>query len=93
MDIPLSHLRALLAEAAELGATRALIKVGILKPFLKKAEANRLYGRTNIDKWLKAGLITPRKDGAASSSLRLDRNELEEVAKANNWKAYIPKED
>jgi hypothetical protein len=93
MEISIPHLRVMLAESAELGATKALIGAGVIKPFLKKAEAYRLYGRTNVDRWLKAQLITPRKDGDSSSSIRIDRQEIEIVAKANNWSAYVPVED
>jgi hypothetical protein len=65
----------------------------LLKPFLKKSDAYRLYGRTTVGAWLKAGLIIPKRDGDLSSAWRLDRIELEALAKANNWNAYIPKED
>lgn len=93
MEISITHLRILLSEAAELGAIKALAKAGVIRPFINKSEAFKLYGRTNIEKWLKAGLITPRKDGAKSCQWRLERSELETVAKANNWSAYIPIED
>jgi hypothetical protein len=93
MEIPLSHLRVMLGEAAELGATRALTLAGVLKPCITKAEAFRMYGRANVESWIKAGLITSNKDGDFNSKVRLDRVKLEVIAKSNNWKAYVAIED
>ena len=66
----------LMADANETGAMRALIETGNLKPFLSKSEADRQYGRGTVDRWIKEGLITPGKDGGASSKIRLDRMQL-----------------
>jgi len=72
----------LFQSAAELGAIAALVSTGKLKPYLKKAEAFRLYGRKNIEHWIDAGLITPRKDGDQSACWRIDRLEAEALDKA-----------
>ena len=72
----------LLQAGAELGAIIALIKVGKLKPYITKAEAYRLYGRKNIERWLDEGLLTPRKDGNLSAGWRIDRLEVEIIVKA-----------
>jgi len=72
----------LLQAGAELGAMIALIKTGQLKPYITKAEAARLYGRKNIERWLNEGLLTPRKDGNHSAGWRIDRLEAELVVKA-----------
>ena len=93
MEIAQSHLRIMLAEAAELGAIRALAQAGVIKPFLTQAEAFRQYGRTTVESWVRAGLIQSHKDGDFNSQVRLDRVQLEALAKSNNWKAYIPQED
>jgi hypothetical protein len=93
MEISLPHLRTMLSEAAELGATRALAQAGVIKPFLTQAEAFRLYGRGNVESWVTAGLILSKKDGDFNTKVRLDRIQLEVIAKSNNWKAYVPKED
>lgn len=63
--------------ASRLGAIQALIAKGHIRPYLKKSDAYRLYGRTNVDKWLKAGLLTPRKDGSHSAAWRIERMEIE----------------
>jgi hypothetical protein len=51
MEIALSHLRMLLSEAAQLGATYTLPHTGVIKPFLTQAEAFRQYGRTTVESW------------------------------------------
>lgn len=60
----------------------ALIQTGQIKPYITKAEANRLYGRKNIQHWLDAGLLTPRKDGSHSAAWRIDRLEAQLIVKA-----------
>ena len=82
MIIPNFQLERILALGSELGAVTALVKSGKLKPYLKKSEAFRLYGRSNIENWINTGLITPRKDGEASAAWRLDRIEIEGLIKA-----------
>jgi hypothetical protein len=77
MEITDAQLLALISKAAELATVKTLIKTGNLKPYLKKSEAFRLYGRKQIEKWLNKGLLTPRKDGDHSASWRLDRLEIE----------------
>jgi len=81
-QISIRQLQILLQAAAELGATSALVGAGKLKPYLKKTEAFRLYGRKNIEHWIDAGLVTPRKDGDHSACWRIDRMEAETLDKA-----------
>ena len=82
LQISTRQLQILLQSAAELGAIAALVGAGKLKPYLKKAEAFRLYGRKNIEHWIDQGLITPRKDGGHSACWRIDRLEAEALDKA-----------
>jgi hypothetical protein len=86
MEIELFELRRLLTDAVELGAKKALQEAGILKPYLKKY---RLYGRGIVDRWIEEGLIKIRKDGNQSAAWRLDRIELEIVAKSLNRHTYL----
>jgi hypothetical protein len=79
----------LLQAGAELGALIALIKTGQLKPYITKAEAYRLYGRKNIDRWLDEGLLTPRKDGSHSAAWRIDRLEAELIVKARFLRQHL----
>ena len=66
MDYTLSEyqLSRLMQDAAEMGANIALSSVGFIKPSICKQEACRIYGRTRIDKWIKAGKIKKSKDGS-----------------------------
>lgn len=84
MDFEISshQLKIIIQEAAEMGAVLALAKVGKLKPYLKKSEAFRKYGRANIENWVENGLITIRKDGGHSAVWRIDRLEVEAIAKS-----------
>ncbi len=81
MDIQISphHLKLIVQKAAEMGAIQALTKAGKLKPYLKKSEAFRKYGRANIENWALTGLITIRKDGGNSAGWRIDRMEVEAI--------------
>lgn len=91
MDITLSpqHLSDLLEQAAEMGAKLALSRFGYLKPYLKKSEAFRLYGRANVEHWIESGLVNPRKDGDHSATWRLERLELETISKADELLRYL----
>jgi len=71
----------ILEAAAELGALQALIQTGRLKPYLKKSEAFRQYGRKNVEKWIEQGLVMPRKDGGHSAAWRIGRLEIATLAK------------
>jgi len=82
MELSPLLLEIIIKEAAELGAITALTKVGKLKPYLKKSDAFKVYGRNMVERWLEEGLITPRKDGDYSAAWRLDRIELEALSKS-----------
>ncbi|WP_184547293.1 hypothetical protein [Mucilaginibacter sp. FT3.2] len=91
MDLTLStqQLKLIVREAAEMGALQALTKVGKLKPYLKKSEAFRKYGRANIENWAAKGLITIRKDGDHSAVWRIDRLEVAAIAKSIDLLRYL----
>ncbi len=91
MDIQISdhHLSVLLEKAAEMGAKHALCSIGKLKPYLKKSEAFRAYGRKNVEHWIAEGLITQRKDGNHSAAWRIDRIELEALQTAQELLRYL----
>ena len=82
-----------LTDAAELGAQKALEKAGISKPFLKLREAQRLYGTAIVNRWIREGLINPVKDGDATSTVRIDRIQIEAVWKSANRSTYMSTEE
>ncbi len=86
MDVllTLDELSKIIADASELGAKRALISTGALKAFLSASQAYKIYGRSNVDRWIKEGLISPQKDGDKNTAVRLDRMLLESIAASSN---------
>lgn len=78
-----------LIDAAEIGARKALEAMGLAKPFLKQREAFRLYGESQVKRWIKEGLIKPIKDGSATASVRINRVQIEAIAKASNRASYL----
>lgn len=75
------------------GALRALEMAGLLKPFLKLSEAQRLYGEATVRRWIREGLINPVKDGDATSTVRIDRLQIEAVSKSANRATYMSLEE
>jgi len=88
-EIPTHLFTRLFNCGAELGAIHALVQTGHLKPYLKKSEAFRLYGRKQVEHWINDGSITPRKDGDYSAAWRIDRLEIEALAKATELLRYL----
>lgn len=87
--IPLDHrLAALLKTQAELGGLVALKAAGNIKPYISKLEAGKIYGRTQVQKWLDEHVVTPRQDGCGKR-MRLDRVELASVAASQSLIQYI----
>lgn len=82
-----------LVDAAEAGATKALMDVGLLKPYLKLREAYRLYGEAIVNRWIKEGLVRVKKDGTRNASVRIDRLELLTVARTANRATYLTAEE
>lgn len=78
-----------LIDAAEVGAKKVLIELGLAKPFLKLREANRLYGEATVRRWIQEGLVDIKKDGPNNSAVRIDRMQLETIAKTSNRATYL----
>lgn len=79
------QLCALLEYVAEISAINALILVGKIRPYLNKSQAERKHSRKEIEQWITKGWIKVRKDGDDSAPLRIDRLELESIARANDF--------
>ena len=79
----INELTSILKIAAKAGAEKALAGCGALSEGINKAEAYRLYGRGNVDRWLLEGLIQV-------SNKNIDREKLEAVAAASNRRTYLP---
>lgn len=80
----------LLKNATEHGVSNALEHSGQLQEQLTKAEAYRLYGRGDVDRWISEGLIEPTTGKVESSRKCLDRARLETIAASSNRITYLP---
>lgn len=78
----ITELTPILKNAAKAGAEKALAQCGGLPDRITKAEAYRLYGRSNVDRWLREGLLQ-------ISDKHFDRVKLERVAAASNRITYL----
>jgi hypothetical protein len=78
----INELAILLNNTATSGADKALAARGALPGRIIKAEAYRLYGRGNVDRWLKEKLFTV-------SQKHIDRQTLARVAAASNRISYL----
>ncbi len=96
IDCTPGQFQELIANAVNIGYQKALVENGQLKAYLSKADAYRKYGRRQVDRWIREKLVTKVKDGTNSSSIRLDRTELETVAMTSNrmswFRSYVPDE-
>jgi hypothetical protein len=82
-----------LIDAAEVGAKKALVEAGRLTPFLKLKESQKMYGASVVNRWIKEGLITTIKDGSHNASVRIDRIQIETIAKTCNRATYLTTEE
>lgn len=88
MQIEPHELDLMLQNAAEMGAKKALLELGLAKPFLSLSQAQKVYGK-RVHRWIKEGLINKVKDGDATSTVRLDRIQLDNLAKSSNRNTYM----
>jgi hypothetical protein len=79
----LTELIDLLKNATDEGAGIALSSSGILQDQLSKTEAYKIYGRSNVDRWLSEKLIK-------ISGKRIYRVALEAIAASSNRVTYLP---
>lgn len=86
------ELALLLKNAAEQGTANAIKEERPVPNRLTKAGAYRLYGRSNVDRWLHEGLISLQQP-TDTSQFFLDRSELEAVAASSNRITYLSARD
>jgi hypothetical protein len=93
MEIEKYELQRMLNDAAEFGAKKALLDLGLSKPFLSFREASNVYGSGRVNRWIKEGLIQKYKDGDTSSTIRLDRMQLDILARSSNRNTYLSQKE
>lgn len=69
-------LAAMLNSAAELGAVKALVHVGHIKPYISQAEAGRRAGRMQVKKWMESGELKYEQTDSCRT-IRIDRVSFE----------------
>lgn len=79
----------LLKDAVIGGTDKALMESGQLPDTVTKAQAFRLFGRSNVERWIAEGLVNPVKQRGNSSKKFIDRLKLESVARASNRTTYL----
>lgn len=89
INISLFQLESLIHDAAAMGARTALSEIGKLRPYSKKSQAFRIYGRKNVERWLRKRLLNPKKDGGNSVEWRIEWLEIESVKKAIEFLNYL----
>jgi|GEM_PF-5200199 len=80
MEVTRSFFLNALKEAASYGANKALEEAGLSKPYVSMNKANKMYGKGTIKRMVEEGLINPVKDGANSSTIKIDRKDLRAAA-------------
>lgn len=70
----------LLKHAAYAGATRALVEAGMSTPYVSRNRAAKIYGKGAIKLMIEQGLITPVKTGMNTSTIQINRTELDAAA-------------
>ena len=90
MLMKLTELSSLLKTVVTAGAVKALAANAPHKDRINKAEAYRTYGRAQVDRWLREGLIQLSSDHSAISKKTFDRKKLEAVAESSNRCTYLP---
>jgi hypothetical protein len=89
----LKELSDLLRTAVEQGVGKTLSQTVVLPAYLTKAEAYRLYGRSDVDRWIAEGLLHPAADRGKNQKKCIHREKLEAIAAASNRITYLPVAD
>lgn len=63
INLELYQLKKFWEDASEIGATRALIKAGLVQANITQAEAWRRFKRHKVERWVRLNLIEPIKNG------------------------------
>lgn len=84
ITLPRFLLAQLLSDAAEMGANKALSKTGVIKPWLSKAEAYRMYGERIVKRWDDEGKIKAERMSPSSNKLFYPRTALEALDKSSS---------
>lgn len=85
VEIDENRLLVLLRRASEMGATAALESINKISPTIQLSEAVKVYGRGNVERWVKDGKV--RRQQKSKGRVELDRRELQEAASLTEYYA------
>lgn len=89
----IEDLSLLMLNAVNTGVANAVAESRAISPLISKADAYRIYGRSNVDRWLTEQLISHFPVPGISSKKFLDRTKLDSVAAGSNRHTYLPVAD
>lgn len=89
-ELEIYQLQNLIATGIEIGMRKMAIELGVIRPYVSKSEAYRIYGKEPIERWISEGLLKIHKDGDKTAKIRINRMDIEILAKANNRTTYLP---
>lgn len=72
----------LVKSAFELGIEKALVSVGQIPEMISQKDAYDLYGKSNVQRWIKNNLIECVQGDSKSSPIRLSRIRLGILSKS-----------
>ncbi len=87
------ELARILLESVTDGTAKVLSENPIQRERISKAEAYRLYGRSQVDRWIAEGLLNSIKGKSSIPKSGIDRQRLEAVSAASNRATYLPVAD
>jgi hypothetical protein len=61
-----------------------LVQTGNASPMINKSRAYKKYGRSNVDNWVKWGLLDEVKDGDGNHEIRFEVARLMQLARTSN---------
>ncbi len=83
ISMKLKELIVVLRIASERSAGLVLFAKANLKDNFSKSQAYKIYGRSNVDRWMGEGLIS-------LSNNKINRDKLEAIAASSNRVTYLP---
>ncbi|UKT65102.1 hypothetical protein [Pedobacter mucosus] len=90
-SIPSTSLIQIFKTAAIKGAAQAMKKNVCYEESLKKCEAYKQFGRVNVDRWIKEGLLT--KQCKPYKNRLLNKDDLKKIASSSNRITYLTVEN
>jgi hypothetical protein len=93
MRMKQAELTRMFLESVTGGTAKVLSETSMQTAVVSKVDAYRLYGRSQVDRWISEGLLKPSKGQIYISKSGIDRAKLEAIAATSNRRTYLPVSD